>query len=131
MTDWTPFPGISVPPEQAQTIQSEWLARYRRRIEGKHPQIPTWCTFPEDVPSRNDDGSIWQNSAFQAHPVVYFYSEYGPPPNLFRATPQQVQDYFERRNPWEDRDYYIFNPEYTWCIAVTHDDIIIVIGEIA
>jgi hypothetical protein len=126
----TSMPGLPVIADKANLIISNFLTHYRVNTEGKHPKIPTWVAFPLSLQFINSSFEIFFSTIFLKLSEVYFYNEYGPQPKLYQFNPQLVQEFFEKRQPWEVRDYYIFDLTLGWCIAVTHDDEVFIVGDL-
>jgi hypothetical protein len=116
MNDWTPLPGTALKNDESIEIIKEFRAKYRIHVNGQPDNIPTWCTFPAGV---QVDESILDHPQIETERSLYFYVENRN--EIYKTKPEQIQDYFSHRNPWEDNwDFYVFNANLAWCIAITH-----------
>ena len=57
---------------------------------------------------------------------LYFYLERQD--EVYIADFDEIVEYVENLEPWEDIDAYIFDSSYEWVIAITHEDVSLVIG---
>jgi hypothetical protein len=87
----------------------------------------TWLVFPS--PSRRVDMSIFDQSSFHSYLELY-YMKWSVGYDLRITTSAEVQQYFTSPDHYEGWDEYVFDPEMSWCIVVTHDLIVIAAGEI-
>jgi hypothetical protein len=117
------FPGMLVPSELAKPVLERFLAMFRVHTEGRPANIPTWCTLSKGILA---DEAILANPSFLGYESLYFFFENGR--RLHQASPQQIRNFFLNREPWENKDYYIFNPDISWCIAITHEVSVIFVG---
>ncbi|HEY1013537.1 MAG TPA: hypothetical protein VGE07_12580 [Herpetosiphonaceae bacterium] len=123
----TPFPGSPLPPDDAAATIERFRGAFRIHTAGRHPRIPTWCAFP-DAGARYE----WDDlpALFAAlPPALVFYNEHGPHPNVWLASPAAILAFFTAKEPWEQRDFYVFDASCRWCLCVTHDDAVLTCGE--
>lgn len=136
-----PLPGSAITGEESDTVIKHFLQKYRINTQGRHPQIPTWVTFPDDwfsaqqsIPNIFEEEqsipSVFEDKWFVQYDQLYFFNEYGNPVKLYRASPQEIHLFFVKRQPWQDRDYYIFDDTYRWCITITHDNVCFIVVDL-
>lgn len=119
MENYIPMPGVLIAPTDASEIIAKFHNKYRINTEGKISNIPTWVTFPDEIPGRDVDQSILNHPMLLARENVYLYWEHAG--ELYRTTSNEVSDYFSLRPPWDDPDLYLFDDSLEWCIAFTHE----------
>lgn len=123
-----PLPGQLQPVDEAVKVVNQLYKLYKTdATDDSRAILPAWCSFPK---GREVSESIFEQPGFQDENLVYFYREglNSTPPTLYLATPKEVLDFFQRRQPWQDKDYYIIATSYKWCIVVTHEDNIFIVN---
>lgn len=118
--DATPDPGAPMASAPARERLSEFRSRFRPR-QDIPDNVPTACLLQGDR-----DPEVLKSPEFLRHDVVHVMFEYNEQVRV--ATAIEVARYVEERQPWEDYDLCICNPALTWCIGVTHNEDVIVVG---
>jgi hypothetical protein len=124
-SDFTDPPGEVVPPSRREELVRKFRRAFREgRMDPIWPDYyPTNLGFHD---ARIADESVFDDPALAGR-VVYFYDERRE--WVCRTDAGRVRRFLEVRNPWEDHDYYVFDESWRWCIAVTHEDDVMVIGD--
>lgn len=124
--DLTPWPGVRLPADLEREVISRFRATWRAYPEARPSTAFTWLVMPEGTQT---DLLVFATPELLGVTEVYFYDERR---HMVRtATPEQVRHYFAVRNPWEENnDLYVFDPWYRWCIAVTHEMEVILVGSL-
>ncbi|MEO8610531.1 MAG: hypothetical protein ABI690_21725 [Chloroflexota bacterium] len=89
--------------------------------------VLTWLVFPKQ--SRRVDMSIFDQDSFHNYAKLY-YMKWSVGYDLKVTTPGEIQKYFVSPDHYEGWDEYVFDPEISWCIVVTHELDIMAAGEI-
>lgn len=87
----------------------------------------TWGCFPPE--SIRVTHHILRRRDFQNNYPKLYLSIWTTGQDVFETTPAEVQAFFSDEDHQHNRDYYIFEPELRWCIAITHDDYYILVGD--
>jgi hypothetical protein len=116
----TPEPGVEIEAEKAQPIISEFLDKFREKDVSIPSNLPTSCQLEG---KKNND--ILSSLKFLNYDKVFYYFDASN--QLFEASPNELSEYFNKRQPWEDYDFCIFDPEMKWCIGITHNDDVILL----
>jgi hypothetical protein len=123
-----PLPGIAIEYREAFLIVQRFRTAFRLHTTGRPEHIPTWCTFPVGTQLIWDDFYVVMEKLLSKK-GVYFYQEGSPTTKIVLqlATVSEIIAFFKMRQPWQDKDYYVFDDTLTFCAAITHDDDIIYI----
>ena len=133
MNEENPFaslPGILIKNSSAALIIQRFRKAYRVYTDERPSNIPTWCTFPEGRQITWDE-FYTKLKELSTDKRMYFYREGGDHEKytLKHATATEIEVFFTTRQPWQDKDYYIFDESFRYCIAITHDDDIIFVTQ--
>jgi hypothetical protein len=111
------------------------IIRFRNEMYGSsESKIPvrsammvlTWIVFPpQAIPVHS---SILDHGGFKCYERLYF-SVWSTGEEVFTASATEISHYMYSPDRKTNLDYYIFEPDLKWCIAVTHDDDYILTGD--
>jgi hypothetical protein len=114
------FPGLKVPPDEAQPIVKRFRERYRSADTTKPKGGPTYFHLTGRV---NVDLSILNHDeVLRSEPVfVYHESHRASERILYQCTPTQLREYLANLRHFEMPHIYVFPEDMRWCIAFPPD----------
>lgn len=118
--DATPDPGTPMAADRARERLSEFRSRFRPKQEIPD-NVPTACLLRGER-----DSEVLNSAEFLRHGVVHVMFEYDEQVRV--ATASEVAKYVAERQPWEDYDFCVCDPALSWCVGVTHNEDVIVVG---
>lgn len=86
----------------------------QRRIQSYASNVPYACAL--DGILRPD---IFQEDWFLSAARLYAFFEH--PVEVFETTPDQVIEFTEKKEEWEDYDFCLFDESMNWCVCSTHN----------
>lgn len=86
----------------------------------------TWIVLPESTITTTHH--IFSHSLFHTYSTVYL-SVWSVGDAVYETTPKEVQAFFSDEDRPQNKDFYVFDPDCAWCIAVNHDDQIFIAGK--
>jgi hypothetical protein len=116
----TPEPGNEISSEKAKLIIAAFLVKFRSKDVNIPSNLPTACQLMGEK-----DVDIMNSSNYLKLNKVYYYFDSSN--QLFEASPKEISDYYNSRQPWEDYDFCIFDSDMKWCIGITHNDDVILV----
>jgi hypothetical protein len=84
--------------------------------------VPTACTL-----DGKKDSSAIKSRAFRSMKTLFVLFE--SPNKLYIASGEEVFQFYDRLEPWEDYDFCVYDETLNWCIGVTHNDDVLVIDQ--
>lgn len=119
----TPFPGSQVAKERAKPIIDKFIRAYRGCLyDGMPENVPTACTLDGE----KDSGAI-DSENFRSMKSLYVLFE--SPNELYIASGEEVFQFYDGLEPWEDYDFCVYDETFNWCIGVTHNEDVLVIDK--
>jgi hypothetical protein len=130
--DWIPMPGQLLENSLSIHIVDRFKQTFRVLESDPYDIRPSWCYFPNGKYFGGEEviESVMSN-LLQLNHSLFIYLEGTSDDNsldLYKANAQEIKTFFEERFPWQDKDYYVFDDSYGWCLAITHDDAVIAVG---
>jgi hypothetical protein len=130
--DWIPMPGQLLENSLSIRIVDRFKQTFRVLKLDPSDIRPSWCYFPKGKYFGGEEviESVMSN-LLQFNHSLFIYLEGTSDDNsleLYATNAQEIKTFFEERFPWQDKDYYIFDDSYNWCLAITHDDAVIAVG---
>lgn len=118
--DFTAWPGRQCDRESTSSIVQALDQDFGFQRKGNRPRWSDADSLSRirtyDSP---DDIEIAGHLDDDACSVLFFYIEGGD--RLQETCRDEIVDYFERVEPWEDHDIYMFPPTRAWVLVVTHE----------
>jgi hypothetical protein len=130
--DWIPMPGQLLESSLAISIVDRFKQTIRVLKSDPSDIRPSWCYFPKGKYFGGEE--IIESvmcKLLQLNHSLFIFKEVRSHDNslkLYATNAQEIKTFFEERFPWQDKDYYVFDDSYDWCLAITHDDAVIAVG---
>lgn len=116
----TPMPGRRVPDAEAHDLIVALEKRFRRKDPLRIPSnLPLACSI-----IGRKDPDYFTTAEFLRLENVLFLLEGAS--LLFEASSKDVNEYFQRREPWEEYDICVFDRTLAWCVGMTHNGDVVV-----
>jgi hypothetical protein len=120
----TPLPGELVPENEAAKLIDRFLLRFRTTDPAEVPSnIPTACVLDGAI-----DEQVLGSTAFKKLDQIFLFVEGAG--LVCKTTPDEIIDYLSLREPWEVYDLCLFDNDLEWCIGLTHNEQVIVAGDL-
>lgn len=108
-------------------VAAYWKAKLDARLEGTldasmSSYVPIACRIKGE-----DRVGLFDDPLFNGKRFVYAFFENVD--ELYRTTIEDLRDYLECKEPWEDYDICVFDESLDWFVGCSHNDRIVVIGE--
>lgn len=115
-----PEPGDEISSEKAKLIIADFLTKFRSKNVNIPSNLPAAC----QLRGIKDIDVLKASNFLNLNKVFYYFDSSN---QLFEASPKEVSEYYNSRQPWEDYDFCIFDSEMRWCIGITHNDDVILV----
>ncbi len=132
LSDSIPMPGQRLTSTLSISIVDKFKQTFRVLKSDPSDVRPSWCYFPKGKYFGGEEViASLMSKLLRLNHSLYIFKEVRSKDNsleLFSANALAIKTFFEERQPWQDKDYYIFDDSYDWCLAITHDDDVMVVG---
>jgi hypothetical protein len=114
----TSKPGRKVDAVDAKIIIGKMVEAFRpKNLQYSNSNVPTACLIEGVDLTLDKVGSQFGNG----RDVLAYFENTN---ELFQVFLGEFISYFTEKEPWEDYDICLFDRSFSWCVALTHEEIV-------